>query len=63
MLRDTCHGETVAAATPQRVGETDAALPPGICAFSDSFAIGPSRTGIFGQADPPISAAKPRHRV
>ena len=47
MLRDTCHGETVAAATPQRVGETDAALPPGICAFSDSFAIGPSRTGIF----------------
>jgi len=54
MLRDTCHGETVATATPQRVGETDATLPPVICAFSESFAIGPSRTGIFGEADPPV---------
>jgi hypothetical protein len=51
MLRDTCHGGT---RCPQRVGETDAASPPVICAFSESFAIGPSRTGIFGEADPPI---------
>ena len=32
---------------PQRVGETDAALLPVICAFGESLAIGPSRTGIF----------------
>jgi hypothetical protein len=56
MLRDTCHGGT---RCPQRVGDTDAALPPVICAFSESFAIGPSRTGIFGEADPPLSS-KPR---
>jgi len=35
MLRDTCRGGTVAAATPQRVGETDAALPLVICAFGE----------------------------
>jgi len=35
---------------PQRVGETDAALLPVICAFGESFAI------VFGEADPPISS-------
>jgi hypothetical protein len=40
-------GGTVAAATPQPVAARVAALPPNICAFGDSFAIGPSRTGIL----------------
>jgi len=39
MLCDTYRGGTVAAATPERVGEMDAALPPVICAFSESFII------------------------
>jgi len=30
-----------------------AASPPEICACGDRFAIGPSRTGIFGEANSP----------
>jgi hypothetical protein len=56
MLRDTCHGGTRCA---QRVGETHVTLRPVICAFGESLAIGPSRTGIFGEADPPMPF-KPR---
>src|SRR5581483_387131 len=35
---------------------TNAALPPDICAFGGSSAIDPSRTGISGEADPPLHA-------
>jgi hypothetical protein len=34
-------GGTVATTIPQRVGKNIAALPPNICTFGDSFAIGP----------------------
>jgi len=43
MLCDTYQGGT---RCPERVGEMDAALPPVICAFSESFII------VFGEADP-----------
>jgi hypothetical protein len=46
-------GGTFAAATPQRVGKNIAALPPNVRAFGDSFAIGPSRIGTFGEVNPP----------
>ena len=42
-------GGTVAAATPQRVGKINAALPPDICTFGDSSAIVSPR-----RDDPPI---------
>jgi hypothetical protein len=53
-------GEPVAAATPQLVGPATAGrlLPRDIRAFGEFFAVGPSRTGIFGGGDPPSLSAQ-----
>jgi hypothetical protein len=53
MLCDTYQGGgTVAAATPPRVGNMDAALLPVTPSSANPLPIGPSRTGIFGESDP-----------
>jgi hypothetical protein len=52
MLCDRYQGGTVAAATPQRVGEMRLCRQL-LAASAKPSPIGPSRTGIFGEADPP----------
>jgi hypothetical protein len=48
MLFDAYQGGTVAAATPQRVGDMDAALLPGLRTSANSLPI------VFGEAGPPF---------
>jgi hypothetical protein len=55
MLFDTYQGGT---RCPQRVGNMDAALLPVTPSSANPLTIGPSRTGIFGEAYPPIAVKR-----